>query len=180
MNQQTAYALVQRIQNYWGHAINPAAQTDWLDVLDRLHEGTAGTALQRLIATQPDRAPSIAQFLAAYRALDTASLHQRIDCDTCGGDGWRKAHTPECPDPSREDCGHNCPLTACHCDAGDPNRDVLRRINEHRPKPRPTVVADPMAAARGRAIAERAQATERARLATFRIGVHVNDIGEAS
>ena len=68
MNQQTAYALVQRIQNYWGHAINPAAQTDWLDVLDRLHEGTAGTALQRLIATQPDRAPSIAQFLAAYRA----------------------------------------------------------------------------------------------------------------
>lgn len=180
MNQQTAYALVQRIQNYWGHAINPAAQTDWLDVLDRLHEGTAGTALQRLIATQPDRAPSIAQFLAAYRALDTASIHQRIDCGTCGGDGWRKAHPPECPDPSREDCGHNCPLTACHCDAGGPNRDVLRRINEHRPKPRPVVVADPMAAARGRAIAERAQGAERARLATFRVGTHVNDIEEAS
>lgn len=180
MNQQTAYALVQRIQNYWGHAINPAAQTDWLDALDRLHDGTAGTALQRLIATQPDRAPSITQFLAAYRALDTASIHQRIDCPTCGGDGWRKAHTPECPDPYREDCGHNCPLTACHCDAGGPNRDVLRRINEHRPKPRPTVVADPMAAAKGRAIAERAQATERARLTTFRVGVHVNDIGEAS
>ena len=120
------------------------------------------------------------KLLAAYRALDTASQHQRIDCDTCGGDGWRKAHAPECTDPSHEDCGHNCPLTACHCDAGSPNRDVLRRINEHRPKPRPAVVADPMAAARGRAIAERAQGAERARLATFRVGTHINDIEEAS
>lgn len=177
MTPAEARRLIDRIEATWGQ-LTPAAAAEWQDTLEPLDHGATGTAFVRLKAYST-RSATIADFLAIYAKVDTASQHQRIDCSTCGVDGLKHHHRDDCPDPYREDCGHNCPVGPCHCPNGDHHRDTWKRTFPAQTA-RPTVVADPMAAAKGRAIAERAQATERARLATFRVGVHVNDIGEAS
>src|SRR5690606_18933814 len=68
---------------------------EWRDVLAKLDAGRAGTAFVRLRG-QLDYAPSIARFMAEYRALDTHDASTRTHCDTCGGSGWA-------PAPDRQD-----------------------------------------------------------------------------
>lgn len=139
MTPNAALTLVTRLKNYWATNMTNDVENDWLNELERLHEGTAGTALQRLIASHPDKAPSIAQFLATYRGLDTASQHTPNDCRRCTGDGWIKSHGPDCTEPEHEDCGQCNTLTWCPaCDAGNDARQAIDRINNARaPKPNP-------------------------------------------
>lgn len=163
MTPQAANGIINRVQSYWGSALGKDQQADWARTLDLLDDGAAGTALQRLVAQSPDRPPTIAQFLAHYRAIDTASQHQHHNCDTCGYDGLKHYHRTDCPEPHREDCGHNCPVGPCHCPNGDRHRDAFRRLSPTTP-PRPRIAPDPMRAARGVAIAASAEAAERERL----------------
>lgn len=171
MTPAEAHTLVQKIQHTWGN-LPPSSQDDWLDTLERLDAGAAGTALARLRKSRTDM-PTLRDLRNEYRAIDTASQHQHHNCDTCGYDGLKHYHRTDCPEPHREDCGHNCPVGPCHCPNGDQHRDAFRRLFPTTP-PRPRIAPDPMRAARGVAIAASAEAAERERLKAFRVGQHLD------
>lgn len=126
MNDQSALRILSRIQSYFGVTLNPDRQHDWLDALRPLDEGTAGTAVQRLAAHNPDKAPTIAQLLAQYRSLDTHSQSDRPACNTCDGTGWEDVIEHH----------HGRPYSAVapcqHCTAGTTAQATWHEIDRHR------------------------------------------------
>lgn len=119
MNTDTAKVLAVRIASTWhGGPKIP----EWVEYLAALDEGTAGTALARLIRSE-EHSPSIAKFNATYKALHTASRaeHDHPGCDWCDSTGF-----VDCLDDRRHAsyCNHRGtkPLDVgdCHCHAVDP------------------------------------------------------------
>jgi hypothetical protein len=85
MTHAEADALAKRIINCWRGG---PPLTEWIDELERLDAGTAGTTYARLKRTS-EHAPSIAKFYAEYNALDTHDGGTRpADCRFCDGTGW--------------------------------------------------------------------------------------------
>lgn len=88
MNHEAADALAKRIINTWRGG--PPLQ-DWVDTLDPLDEGTAGTAYIRL-RNENENAPSIAVFMRQYRSLETATTapirQDSCPLNRCASDGW--------------------------------------------------------------------------------------------
>lgn len=90
MNHQAADALAKRIVGSWRSG--PPLQ-DWVDTLDPLDEGAAGTAYIRLRNEhEGDRAPSCATFRKMYHSLETAATapirQETCPLNRCAGDGW--------------------------------------------------------------------------------------------
>lgn len=63
----------------------------WEEVLMDLDPGVAGTAYKRLTREHQHRWLSIADFLTAYRSLDTRRPEPGPACGDCDGTGWVQA-----------------------------------------------------------------------------------------
>lgn len=80
--------LAKRIINCWRGG---PPLTEWRDELVQLDAGQAGTTYARL-KRDLEHAPSIARFIAEYRALDTHDGGNRpAKCGVCGDSGWIEA-----------------------------------------------------------------------------------------
>lgn len=88
MTPEASLALAQRVLNTWRGG--PPLQ-EWVDALDPLDEGTAGTAYIRL-RNSSETSPTIAAFMRIYTNLATASTRpiRQDSCPLgrCPGDGW--------------------------------------------------------------------------------------------
>lgn len=122
MTPTEADELAKRIINTW-HGGPPLK--DWIETLDTLDAGTAGTAYIRLRA-ETEHAPTIARYVAVYRGLATVHNQPTPDTPSCVlCDGTRYV---ECVDDRRHAgwCKHrgtkpNDPGD-CQCHAVDPCR----------------------------------------------------------
>jgi len=132
MNPNDCARLVNLLVSTWPSGVKGHVWTDTLGALDYDPARSAYVSLR----DSEERPPSVARYLAAYRAeraLD--DTHDAAYCELCGGDGWatsppERAHNPRTcrPTPDRP-----CMCTAvepCRCSAGQANRDVHRRIIE--------------------------------------------------
>lgn len=94
----------------------------WEEVLLDLDAGTAGTAIARLTRTHERRWLSPAEFLGAYRSLDTKDPGNRPKrCDSCDDSGWVEAE----PFTRDADSEHPRTYTAwepCRCPEGRSRR----------------------------------------------------------
>lgn len=89
MSMNTAETIAMRIlERFQGPPVNV-----WVEVLteSELDEGTCGTALARLTREHQHRWLSIADFLTAYRSLDTKHPEPGPTCNHCDGTGWVQA-----------------------------------------------------------------------------------------
>jgi hypothetical protein len=85
MTREEASELAKRIINCWRGG-PPLAE--WTDELQRLDAGQAGTAYVRL-KRELENAPSIARFIAEYRALNTHDGgNVKPKCGWCSDGGW--------------------------------------------------------------------------------------------
>jgi hypothetical protein len=86
MNRSAASAIATRIAQTWPSMRIP---TDlWEDALTPLDEGSAGTTYARL-RTSAQHPPTIADFMATYRGLHTATLEPVTHaCERCNREGW--------------------------------------------------------------------------------------------
>lgn len=121
MNPVDAEALALRIAQTWRAG---PTQAVWLDVLAELDQPRAEVAYRQL-RNSADHAPSIAAFLAAYRALHTERHDlDGVHCDRCGGSGevtvyeQHGAYTYSAVGP-------------CNCAAGVQRAPVLAGIVRH-------------------------------------------------
>ena len=91
MERTAALALTNRIEATWstGRQWTTSRLDAWTEALTDLDQGAAGTAFVRLRNTHT-ATPSIAEFIAAVRALhvDDASTHDI--CDACDDTGWTR------------------------------------------------------------------------------------------
>lgn len=83
MTPAEALDLARRIKNTWygGPPVN-----EWATELESLDTGRAGTTYARMKRTV-ENAPSIARFLAEYRAITTTDA-SADRCPSCGDSGW--------------------------------------------------------------------------------------------
>lgn len=85
MNRDTADVLAKRIINCWRGG---PPLVEWIDELERLDEGPAGTTFVRL-RRSIEHAPSIARFMAEYNSLHTDDASTRGPvCGWCDNTGW--------------------------------------------------------------------------------------------
>ncbi len=85
MTHDEADAIAKRIINCWRGG---PPLTEWIEELQRLDAGTAGTTYARLKRTS-EHAPSIAKFIAEYNALDTHDASTKAaKCGWCDDTGW--------------------------------------------------------------------------------------------
>lgn len=116
--------LAVRLSQTWPKGLPAPA---WDDAIRHLDAGVAGTAFVRLRAgVSTTTGPTVADFLAAYSALDTKRPDQYADCDHCGGTGWQPVTTPS-PHGVEYDTG----VTPCRCPRGRNREDTHRRIIDH-------------------------------------------------
>jgi hypothetical protein len=117
MTPTEADALAKRIINTWRGG--PPLR-EWIDTLQPLDAGTAGTAYIRLRGTS-DQAPTIARYTAVYASLHTKpSSDTTHTCERCT-DGWQ---TLEYENNGRTYRGsHPCP-----CPTGQRNQHVYNTI----------------------------------------------------
>ncbi len=90
MNRAQALALTSKIEATWNNGRSwPATRSDaWIEALEPLDEGTAGTAFARLRATHPEL-PSVAVFIQTVKSLNTIDGGSRHDvCGYCDDTGW--------------------------------------------------------------------------------------------
>lgn len=136
MTQREAFGAAERIVKTWP---NGPRQSVWSEVLIELEEAPARKAYEHL-RDFTERPPSVAAFLADYRARiaqDRPAGHPLPYCALCDGCGWRavttaEAHVPEVCHPTEErpcDCHAARP---CECTAGRRAAEtgVHRRIVE--------------------------------------------------
>lgn len=93
MDRDTARRLVLVMASTWQDGTwNNTAIDVWIDDLTELDEGTAGTTLARLRRNWQPTArqthPSLQEFMAEYRALNTKAPHVPEPCARCEGSGW--------------------------------------------------------------------------------------------
>lgn len=88
MTRDDAAVVVGKLTAYWPQARIPGAGIDaWAEDLRSVRYEAACTALVRL-RRRLDRPPTIAQFLAEVRQLDTARPAERTPCVECGDTGY--------------------------------------------------------------------------------------------
>jgi hypothetical protein len=124
MEPTAALALVNRIETVWPEPRwSQLRNNQWAEALADIDEGAAGTAFARLRATAT-RCPSIAEFIAAARSLNTNDRSTRDpDCEHCDNTGWEEM-------PEIEINGH--PYTQvgpCQCRRGQAARATCETIN---------------------------------------------------
>lgn len=144
MDRADALPILERIIRHWGARLSQGQHDHWMDTLEALDPGIAGTTYVRL-QKKSDRCPSPAEFLAEYRTLQTydASKPRPAHCEACGGTGLvtdtdHPAHwtgpadtLPEWPDG---ECACNVVTWCRACEDGRGRaRDMLRRIDAQRP-----------------------------------------------
>jgi hypothetical protein len=106
MTPAEATDLAKRIINVWRGG---PPLSEWVDTLEPLEAGAAGTAFIRLRRDEVD-APSIARYHAVYRSLHTGEHDQR--CPRCQGDHWVEL----APDDDRYRHDKDCATRpACYC-----------------------------------------------------------------
>jgi hypothetical protein len=124
VNTIEASQLADKICHTWPKGL--IEMDTWCEALEELMPAPADAALRNLRNTS-DTMPSIAAFRAAYKSLIGTAHTPRIECQTCGGDGWQSC--------SFEALGRTYDgVKPCRCRAGDDNRDVHRRIIEENDK----------------------------------------------
>lgn len=127
MDRIAALNLAQRVRQHWSHVHWKSADEDaWVDMLEQLDEGQAGTAVLRYIAANPER-PSPATFLGLHRSLNTHNAI-REDCSHCGGDGLASVHRDDCPGRDHADCTCNAMTWCRHCRTGEARRKTIEAI----------------------------------------------------
>ena len=120
MTPAAAADLAVRFAQMWPRHI-PARE--WEEELVGLDDGAAGTTFARL-KRDSERPPTIAQFYAVYRTLNTtdASTARRPDCGHCENHGWK---------PALDQAGHEHGVEPCHCQHGDDRRAVHQAVITH-------------------------------------------------
>jgi len=92
MDRAPALTLLSRIEQTWttGNPWPAARQDAWLEAIETLDEGVAGTAFVRLRAEHPESAPSIALYLATAKALTVRDGGSPLEpkCGWCDDTGW--------------------------------------------------------------------------------------------
>jgi hypothetical protein len=89
MKRQEAEDLAARMSRTWKGG--PPADV-WLEELEQLDAGPAGTAYARL-RRESTRAPSVAEFIKTYRSVVTVDGGTAVGetCEVCDGQGWVEA-----------------------------------------------------------------------------------------
>ena len=106
----------------------------WLDVLgDRRFDEVRSALLQ---ASRSEKRITIAHVIEQLPGRNGRPAAAPIDCELCGGDGWRSvpaivAHDPKHCRPTEERPCSCHAVEPCRCTAGQANVDVRRRIIEH-------------------------------------------------
>jgi hypothetical protein len=117
MTPAEADALAKRIINTWRGG--PPLR-EWIDTLQPLDAGTAGTAYIRLRGTS-DQAPTIARYTAVYASLHTKPPNDTTHtCERCT-DGWITTDYTNNNRPYRG-------VILCTCTTGQRNRHVYSTI----------------------------------------------------
>lgn len=152
MSPEHAERIALRLAGAWPRS-QVSTQT-WLTELVDLDRARAEQACRQLIRSS-ERAPSIAAFLAAYRALVGTAGTDR-ECPDCQNTGWvtcndHPAHwpgvantIPKIPDSYLPDDGCLCnAVRPCHCAHGAHQR---HRWSRNTPAPKPTGASTPTTA----------------------------------
>ena len=128
MDRIAALTLFGRIKGHWG--LRPARQAEdaWLEMLERLDEGVAGTTYARL--QRGTATPDPASFQrAATTIAGPATNHRLTHCELCHDSGWvtctdhpdHRGHWAANPDrqppAADEECMCNI-VRPCRCSAG--------------------------------------------------------------
>lgn len=121
MNRESADALAKRIIN--SSRGGPPLQ-DWVDCLDELDEGTAGTAYIRLL-NNVEPPWSVKRYMEAYHALQTAATRpprqEQCPLGRCPGDGWQRLEFVENGKPYEG-------VKPCDCPAGQAHEPAWRSV----------------------------------------------------
>jgi hypothetical protein len=105
----------------------------WVEELEPLHAGTAGTTLVRL-RREEDRAPSIAKFLALYRSLHTQETEKPY-CPVCDSTGWIEGPDLIKGDPDNGGARYTQVIPCIACEYGAQARRIHPKILEHNARP---------------------------------------------
>lgn len=145
MDRLDALPILERIVRHWGARFSAGQHDHWVETLEKLDPGTAGTTYVRL-QKKSDRCPTPAEFLAEYRTLRTYDPTQRAThCEHCDGTGvvTDLDHPAHWTGPADTMPGHPDGYCECNvvtwcqsCDDGRTRaRDMLARIDAQRPRP---------------------------------------------
>lgn len=124
MTPDEAAGLARTITESWPG--RGASRDAWEARLESLDFDAALDTVARLVDTEPDP-PSIARFIAAYRAgLAPAIRYLHEDCALCGGTGWEEitVQRPNYPHPTTG-------VVPCRCSRGRANEGAHLRAVEH-------------------------------------------------
>lgn len=144
MDRLEALPILERITRHWGARFSQGQHDHWVETLEQLDPGTAGTTYVRL-QKKSDRCPTPAEFLAEYRTLQVydASKPRQAICANCDGTGVTTDldHPHHWTGPADTMPGHPDGYCECNvvtwcqsCDDGRTRaRDMLRRIDAQRP-----------------------------------------------
>lgn len=126
MTPAAAVALAHKIVQTWTGGPKEAI---WAEELEELDEGTAGTAYARL-RRECEHCPSIAKFIAEYRALRTPHNVDKPECVWCDGTGWVEGPDQVFPPSSAHPNGYtDSTVVPCPCkEYGDQARRVHQTI----------------------------------------------------
>lgn len=125
MTHSEARDLAVRIRETWTGG-GPSVDV-WIEELEPLDAGTAGTTLVRL-RREEERAPSIAKFLATYRALATPHNVDRPKCELCDCTGWVQTDDLLHGDPDNGGQVYSQVVPCLACEYGAQAKRVLPTI----------------------------------------------------
>lgn len=126
MDRNAALTLTARIKSTWTEQPWPNNRIElWVDALEQLDEGAAGTTWARLRDTE-ERCPSVATFVATCRNLRTTPPEQYADCRICENHGWE--YLLEDDDQGIE---RVLGVQPCRCPRGRRYEDAHRNAIDH-------------------------------------------------
>lgn len=148
MTEAEARQLYVKMAASWPPDHRGVAAEVWIEILQELEAGTAGTAVIRL-RDELDRPPTIHQFKQRYYALHTPTNDPirmaTLACADCGGSGWLSRRTPiqvVVGHKRDDDTGlvaavleERDPITSvrpCGCPAGRQAEHTATEIDKHR------------------------------------------------
>lgn len=136
MDRTAALTLAHKIESTWFDRPWPQAKaTEWVDALETLDEGAAGTAFARLRA-QGGQGITIAQFISATKAVqpfDAGNRPDRTPCAQCDDTGWVEADDwtdPKIVKPDGEPMRYS-QVEPCVCREGRARRESAAWREKH-------------------------------------------------
>lgn len=141
MDRMDALPILERIIRHWGARLSSGQHDHWMDTLETLDAGVAGTTYVRL-QQKTDKLPSPAEFLAEYRTVAPYdATHRAPQCEACCNTGLvtdtdHPRHWPGPPDsmprPVGPDgdvyCDCNVATWCRGCEHGKRARAMLQRM----------------------------------------------------